>query len=277
LVILIDGRLSFDALQRRLVTSPAKVRQLVASAPASYVAFDLLGLAGVDLRTQRWANRRRRLESLAAWIPPLQVSLVTDNPAEAEQWFQALPAMGVEGLVAKGKASRYEPGRRGWLKVRHRDTVEVIVGGVLGPIDRPEVVIAGRYRGGELGQVGRTVPLSARQSADLGSVLVPAAARHRRLAWRTSSDLSQFIGGESPLPRWLYGSRAPHVAGSAVGMCHCCSQHLTSRKDYHRPSATRSIDQPVGTQQIYLAVHGARGDAMSRCQRGDGWQLISRA
>jgi len=26
--------------------------------------------------------------------------------------------MGVEGLVAKGKASRYEPGRRGWLKAR---------------------------------------------------------------------------------------------------------------------------------------------------------------
>jgi hypothetical protein len=32
-------------------------------------------------------------------------------------------------------------------KVKHRATEEVIVGGVLGPIDRPEVVIAGRYRG----------------------------------------------------------------------------------------------------------------------------------
>jgi ATP-dependent DNA ligase len=66
------------------------------------------------------------------------------------------PAIGVEGLVAKGKASRYESGRRGWLKVRHRDTVEIIVAGVLGPIARPEVVIAGRYRGDELIQVGRS-------------------------------------------------------------------------------------------------------------------------
>jgi ATP dependent DNA ligase domain len=40
-----------------------------------------------------------------------------DDPDEAAAWFEVLPAMGVEGLVAKGKASRYEPGRRGWLKV----------------------------------------------------------------------------------------------------------------------------------------------------------------
>jgi ATP-dependent DNA ligase len=40
-----------------------------------------------------------------------------DDPAEAAEWFDALASIGVEGLVAKGKASRYEPGRRGWLKV----------------------------------------------------------------------------------------------------------------------------------------------------------------
>jgi ATP-dependent DNA ligase len=67
LVILVDGRLSFDALQHRLVKSPAKVRRLVATRPASYVAFDLLAVGGVDLRTQRWSARRRRLESLADW------------------------------------------------------------------------------------------------------------------------------------------------------------------------------------------------------------------
>jgi len=63
-------------------------------------------------------------------------------------------------------------------RVRHRDTVEVIVGGVLGPIHHPEAVIAGRYRGNDLLQVGRTVPLSAHQSADLGAVLQPAMKDH---------------------------------------------------------------------------------------------------
>lgn len=66
LVISIDGRLNFDALQRRLVTAPANAKHLVASVPASYVAFDLLTVGGVDLRTQRWTVRRARLEQLAS-------------------------------------------------------------------------------------------------------------------------------------------------------------------------------------------------------------------
>jgi ATP-dependent DNA ligase len=54
LVVSTNGRLDFDALQKRLVTtSPARARQLIAAIPASYVAFDLLAYAGVDLRTQR--------------------------------------------------------------------------------------------------------------------------------------------------------------------------------------------------------------------------------
>ncbi|TCN32154.1 ATP dependent DNA ligase-like protein [Kribbella orskensis] len=140
-----DGRLSFDALQRRLVTSPAKARNLVSTVPASYVAFDLLAIGGVDLRTQRWTVRRRRLEQLAAaWALPMQLSPVTDDLEEAQEWFDVLPdAMGVEGLVVKGAGSRYVGGRRDWLKVKHRATEEVLVGGVLGLIDQPEVVIAG--------------------------------------------------------------------------------------------------------------------------------------
>jgi ATP-dependent DNA ligase len=180
LVILVAGRLSFDALQRRMVTSPAKARPMVAAVPASYVAFDLLAYGGVDLRTQRWTTRRTRLEQISErWQLPLQVSPVTADPGEAREWFDVLPAaMGIEGLVVKGAASRYVGGRREWLKVKHRDTVEVIVGGVLGPIDRPEVVIAGRYDGDDLVVVGRTVPISAAQSAQLAALLRPAEADH---------------------------------------------------------------------------------------------------
>jgi ATP-dependent DNA ligase len=115
-----DGRLSFDALQQRLVTSPGKARAKAADLPASYAAFDLLAVAGVDLRTQRWTVRRQRLEHLASsWTPPLQLTPVTADIDEAREWFEVLPAaMGVEGLVVKGAASRYTPGRRdAWLKV----------------------------------------------------------------------------------------------------------------------------------------------------------------
>ena len=76
LVVSTNGRLDFDALQKRLVTtSPAGACRLIAAIPASYVAFDLLAIAGVDLRTQRWATRRSRLEQLASdWSPPLQLT-----------------------------------------------------------------------------------------------------------------------------------------------------------------------------------------------------------
>ena len=118
LLMLVDGGLSFDALQRRMVTSPANARQLVAALPASYVAFDLLAVAGVDLRTQRWTVRRAAWSSSPPVGGPLQLTPVTADLEEAREWFNVLPAaMGVEGLVVKGAATRYVGGRREWLKV----------------------------------------------------------------------------------------------------------------------------------------------------------------
>ncbi|MFD7161229.1 ATP-dependent DNA ligase [Kribbella sp. NPDC059898] len=180
IVAYVDGRLSFDALQRRLVAGRRTARARATEYPASYVAFDLLAIAGVDLRTQRWTVRRQRLEALASgWRPPLQVTPATDDRAEAELWFETLASMGIEGIVTKGAATRYVGGSRIWIKTRHRDTQEVIVGGVLGPITRPAVVIAGRYdEAGDLVIVGRAGPLSPIQSAQLAAALTPAAPDH---------------------------------------------------------------------------------------------------
>ena len=87
-----DARLSFDALRQRLVTSPAKARNRAAQVPATYAAFDLLALGGVDLRTQRWTARRQRLEQLArSWMPPMQLTPVTADLDEAREWFEVLP------------------------------------------------------------------------------------------------------------------------------------------------------------------------------------------
>ncbi|MGC4942234.1 hypothetical protein [Kribbella sp. DT2] len=116
LVAYVDGRLSFDALQRRMATSSGR-------GPAtSYVAFDLLAIGGVDLRRLRWTVRRTRLEGLAeGWASTslLQLCPATDDIDEAREWFDVLPdAMGIEGLVCKGASSRYVGGRRtDWLKV----------------------------------------------------------------------------------------------------------------------------------------------------------------
>ena len=98
----------------------------------------------------------------------MQLSPATTDPAEARRWFDDFRPAGVEGLVAKGAGTRYAPGRREWLKVKSWETTEVLAGGVIGPIERPSQLVAGRYRDGELVVVGRTSPLSPPQSAELG-------------------------------------------------------------------------------------------------------------
>nr|WP_112248259.1 ATP-dependent DNA ligase [Kribbella monticola] len=176
LVVWTGDRLDFDALQQRMVNTAATVAR---TQPAAFVAFDLLAVGDVDIRPMRWTVRRQRLESLAArWIPPLQVSPVTADVDEAREWLEAFKASGVEGLVVKGASTRYQPGRRDWVKVKHRETVDVIVGAVTGSLRAPEVLVVGRYRGKVLEVVGRTVKLRDEQAAAIGKLLKPAGPRH---------------------------------------------------------------------------------------------------
>lgn len=61
------------------------------------------------------------------------------------------------------------------LKVKTRETVEVIVGAVTGTLERPTAVVAGRYiDADDLVVVGRTGQLRPDQSANLARVLVAA-------------------------------------------------------------------------------------------------------
>jgi ATP-dependent DNA ligase len=119
LVVWTGERMDFDALQARMVNTAATVRRRLArDQRASLVVFDVLAVGNVDVRPMRWTVRRGRLEDLAKkWRPPLQLSPVTDDVAEAREWLEAFKAAGVEGLVVKGANTRYQPGRRDWVKV----------------------------------------------------------------------------------------------------------------------------------------------------------------
>jgi ATP-dependent DNA ligase len=180
LVVWTGERLDSDALQQRMVNTAATVRRRLAPArPASFVAFDVLSVDSIDVRPMRWTARRTRLESLAeGWAAPLQLSPVTADVDEAREWLEAFKTTGVEGLVVKGASTRYQPGRRDWVKVKHRETVDAIVGAVTGTLRRPEVLVVGRYRGKVLEVIGRTVMLKDDQAAELGKLLKPAGARH---------------------------------------------------------------------------------------------------
>ncbi|MFD2090845.1 ATP-dependent DNA ligase [Blastococcus deserti] len=192
-VIWNGSRLDFGLLQQRMVSPAGRIPALAAAHPASYVAFDLLAAGGADLRDRKLNRRRAALEDLATrWAPPLQLSPATTDPAEARTWFDDYRPAGVEGLVAKGLGTRYAPGRREWLKVKSWETTEVLAGGVIGPIERPSQLVAGRYRDGGLVVVGRTSPLSPRQAAELAAVLTPARGDH---PWPDRIGTGRFGGG----------------------------------------------------------------------------------
>jgi ATP-dependent DNA ligase len=178
-VIWSQGRLNFDALQQRLGAGSRTLPGLVAAAPANYVAFDVLAVAGHDARELPLSQRRALLEELAnGWEPPLSLSPTTTDREVAAQWFEDLPATGIEGLVIKDLNQPYTPGARSWLKLKHRETLDVICGAVIGPITQPSEVVAGLMLGRELRIVGRSTPLKTRESRELARWLQPPLGEH---------------------------------------------------------------------------------------------------
>jgi ATP dependent DNA ligase domain len=131
-----------------------------------------------------------------AWTPPLQLTPATSDVEEALLWFEELRAMGVEGLVIKGEASTYRPGKRDWIKVKNRQTTEVIVGAVIGPIDAPQAVVAGLWRDDQCIIVGRTATLTPRQAHTLGALLKPAG---RKRPWPDTIAAGHF-GSSTAVP-----------------------------------------------------------------------------
>jgi ATP-dependent DNA ligase len=174
-----EGRLSFDELQHRLSSSRATVARLAREWPASFAAFDVLAVADQDARGLPLRDRRALLEELASeWSAPLNLSPATRDAGEAAGWLETMTAAGVEGLVAKGAGQPYRGGQRQWVKVKHRDTLDVVCAAVIGSLQRPEALVVGLPVDDELRIVGRSTPLRAAASRALGRLLQPPEGPH---------------------------------------------------------------------------------------------------
>lgn len=96
--------------------------------PLSGFYFDILHLDGVDLIDEPLSTRRAALQRA---VPPASVvgSVITDDPARAEGFFDMTVAAGFEGVVVKDLSQPYEAGRRGsgWLKVKPVHTLDLVV------------------------------------------------------------------------------------------------------------------------------------------------------
>jgi bifunctional non-homologous end joining protein LigD len=129
----------FGLLQARMHVGRPDAALLRAT-PVTLLLFDVLHLGGRSLVDAPYDERRAALESLGLegehWsVPPA-------FQGEGAAVFEATRVQGMEGLVAKRRDSRYEPGRRSgsWVKVKH--------------VQRQSAVVAG-WKPGEGGRAGR--------------------------------------------------------------------------------------------------------------------------
>ncbi len=101
----------FNQLQTRLNRKTLS-RKLLTDAPVRFIAYDLLALAGADLRNQPQQTRRRQLEALLA-ASPLQLSplLVAADWAGLAVLREESRQRGVEGLMLKHRDAAYGSGR----------------------------------------------------------------------------------------------------------------------------------------------------------------------
>ena len=130
----------------------------------------MLVLAGRDVMREPLTARRELLER--GVLPQLDepVRYSPELEASLKDLIASVKAQGFEGLVAKRRDSRYEPGDRSgaWRKMRVNQGQEFVIGGYTIGGDSFDALVFGYYEGGKLIYAART-----------RNGFTPALRRHR--------------------------------------------------------------------------------------------------
>jgi ATP-dependent DNA ligase len=208
--------LDFDALLLRIHPAASRVAKLAAASPASFIAWDLLALGDEDLRAAPQSERRARLErALAAARPPLHLTPATTDRATAADWFSRFEGAGLDGVIAKPLAARYQPGKRAMLKIKHAREADCVVAGFRWHKNGPGTLVGSLLLGlydaeRTLHHVGITSSFTDERRRALVEELAPlrvgADAREGH-PWREWAMLEPEVGQRMPgaTSRWNRG------------------------------------------------------------------------
>jgi ATP-dependent DNA ligase len=251
LVLVRDGRFVFEELQLRLHPAESRVRKLAAEIPATLILFDLLEEDGEDLRGRPLRERRARLEAVAERIgasrvperseelpPGTEVRLTpwTDDPDVAARWFADEEGLGQDGIVAKQLDQPYQPGVRGWTKVKHRRTADCVVGGyrVAKGGEGVGSLLLGLYdRDGRLHYVGHTSSFKAAERRAIREALAPLEGG------AGFGDMARSPGGPS---RWSGGRDTDWVPLDPVVVCEVAFDRVQGGRFRHAATFVRWRD-----------------------------------
>ena len=139
-VVAVDpsGRPSFQALQHRSTYSKHTI---------AFYAFDLLHHEGERLTARPLVERRARLVQA---VDRSGVLLSEELPGTADEVANAVRSLGLEGVLAKRRDSRYIPGLRSdaWLKLKLELQQEFVIGGYRPGPHGVDALLVGFYEPG---------------------------------------------------------------------------------------------------------------------------------
>jgi len=240
IVIATAHGLDFDRLQLRLHPAASRAAKLAKETPSSFVAFDLLAAGGEDLRSQPFERRRARLEALlAAVTAPVHLTPMTRDPAVAADWLQRFEGAGLDGVMAKPAAGRYEPGKRVMFKIKHARTADCAVAGFRWHKDsegtRVGSLLLGLYdAAGTLHHVGVASAFSLKMRADLVGLLAPlridAMRDHPWKQWARPDMATRMPGGGS---RWSAGKDLSWEPVRVERVCEVKYDHMQGDRFRH--------------------------------------------
>jgi ATP-dependent DNA ligase len=279
IVIATDHGLDFDALQLRLHPAASRVAKLAKESPSSFVAFDVLAAGGRDVRSLPQRERRTRLEQLLASAqPPVHLTPVTRDVAEAADWLSRFEGAGLDGVIAKPEGGAYEPGKRAMFKIKHARTADCVVAGFRWHKNGANELIGSLLLGlyddsGVLHHVGVASAFTADMRRQLARELTPlrdhAIDQHPWREWANamSGDAARMPGAQS---RWSAGKNLSWEPLRIERVCEVKYDHMQGPRFRHAAIFLRwrpdkqprdcRYDQLEVTAAYELAnVFGARG------------------
>ncbi len=241
IVIVGERGLDFDALQMRLHPAESRVRKLAGEIPASFVAFDLLALGDADLRSQPQAERRLALEqALAGASGRLHLTPCSRERTLAEEWFHRFEGAGLDGVVAKHEDTRYQPGKRAMVKVKHARTADCVVAGFRWHKQGPGTLVGSLLLGlwdaqGALHHLGVTSTFTMEARRRLAEELEPlrkdALAEHPGRAWAALGESGTRVPGMQS--RWSAGKDLSWEPLRCERVCEVKYDHLQGDRFRH--------------------------------------------
>jgi bifunctional non-homologous end joining protein LigD len=220
----------FGLLQQRLnLTTAARITRRAAEVPATYIVFDVLYLGKQATTSETYDERRDRLEAIKVAADGIMIGQAYRDVPGADV-FEAASTRGLEGVVAKRRASTYRPGARStdWIKVKAFRTQEVVVGGWLPGQGRLADTFGALLLGlpeddglGYVGKVGtgfdertraRLLEILQKLSTDASPFINPIEAKDRRAARYVRPE----VVGEVQFGEWTGDGRLRHPSWRGV-------------------------------------------------------------